>query len=245
MLVSVWKSESEIQRSLANARGVAIFSCNVCANLNGTGGRRGLRQMKRLLKKWGKTIVVAKTVNVCCSEEIMRQCLRIYIAPVRDRCDALIMLSCAGGVKCAFLCNPGLPVVAALDSIGSGVVSTSIEPIDAGICKACDHCVLTYTAGICPLSGCPAKKKYGPCKNAPREGTACVIEPDRECVWKKIEERGGDPAALADMAEIHGDKSYQRLPAVPFQGSATIVRHTSGWFMARIPGISWLIDLVK
>jgi len=66
MLVSVWKSENEIQRSLANAQRVAVLSCNVCANLNGTGGKRGLRQMKQLLKKWGKDIVVARTVNVGC-----------------------------------------------------------------------------------------------------------------------------------------------------------------------------------
>ncbi len=244
MLISVWKSENEIQKALENAQRVAVFSCNVCANLNGTGGRRGLRQMKRLLKKWGKEIVVAKTVNVCCSEEILRQYLRIYIEPVKERCDALIMLSCAGGVKCAFLCDPGIPVVAALDSIGSGVVSTSMEPIDVGICQACDHCVLTWTGGICPLAGCPARKKYGPCKKAPKEGTACAIDPDRECVWKKIEQKG-DMAALAAMEKIHGQKDYERIPAVRFRGSPGIVRKTSGWFMARIPGISWLIDLVK
>lgn len=244
MLVSVWKSENEIQQALAGARRVAVFSCNVCANLNGTGGRRGLRRMKQLLKAWDKKIVVARTVNVCCSEEVMRQCLRIYIEPVKDRCDALIMLSCAGGVKCAFLCDPGIPIVAALDSFGSGVVSTSVEPFDAGICQSCDHCVLTYTGGICPLAACPAKKKYGPCKKAPQEGTACGVDPDRECVWKKIEQTA-DMASLAAMAELHGSQNYERLPAVRFKGSPRFVRKTSGWFMARIPGISGLIDMVK
>ncbi|MEW6078140.1 MAG: methylenetetrahydrofolate reductase C-terminal domain-containing protein [Thermodesulfobacteriota bacterium] len=244
MLVSVWKSENEIQRSLSDAQRVAVFSCNVCANLNGTGGKRGLKQMKRLLKKWGKEILVARTVNVCCSEEIMRQCLRIFIEPVKDRCDALIMLSCAGGVKSAFFCDPGIPVVAALDSFGSGVITTSMEPLEAGICQSCDHCVLTWTGGICPLAGCPAKKRYGPCKKAPVEGIACGIEPDRECVWKKIEKKG-DLAALAVMAEIHGCKDYERLPPAAFNGSPGFVRKTSGWFMARMPGISGLIDLIK
>ena len=244
MLVSVWKSENEIRQSLANAGRVAVFSCNVCANLNGTGGRRGLRRMKRLLKDWKKEIVVARTVNVCCSEVIMRQCLRIFIEPVKDRCDALIMLSCAGGVKCAFLCDPGVPVIAALDSFGSGVVTTSMETVEAGICQSCNHCVLTYTGGICPLSACPAKKKYGPCKKAPEEGLVCGVDPNRECVWKKIGQKA-DMTVLKAMAELHGSRDYDRLPAVPIKGSPDIVLKSAGWFMARIPGISGLIDMIK
>jgi hypothetical protein len=244
MQIALWKSEDEIRQALAGTRRVAVFSCNVCADLNGTGGRRGLRQMKRLLKKWGKGITVARTVNVCCSEEIMRQCLRIYLQPVRDRCDALVMLSCAGGVKCAFLCDPGIPVVGALDPHGSGVIATSVEPIDAGLCKSCEHCVLTWTGGICPLTACPAKKKYGPCAKAPDRGTACAVEPARECAWKKIE-RKGNPAALAAMAEIHGRRDYERIPAAPVEKSPGPVRKISGWFMARIPSISRVIEMIK
>lgn len=244
MLISVWKSEDEIQQALANVQRIAVFSCTICANLNGTGGRGGLRQMERLLRKWGKDIVVARTVNACCSEEIMRQCLRVYLEPVRDKCDVLVMLSCAGGVKCAFLCDPGLPVVAALDSIGSGVLSTSMQPIDVGVCKTCDHCVLTWTGGLCPVAECPAKMKYGPCKKAPAEGIACGVEPDRKCVWKTIEQKG-NMAVLADLAETHGRKDYERIPSGAFKGSPGVVRKTSGWFMARIPSISRLIDMIR
>jgi hypothetical protein len=244
VLMSVWKSEDEIQQALGDARRIAVLSCNVCANLNGTDGRRGLRQMKRLLKKWGRDIVVAITVNVCCSEEIMRQCLRIYIEPKKESCDALVMLSCAAGLKCAFLCDPGLPVVAALDSIGSGVIATSISSVQAGFCNSCDHCVLTFTGGICPLAECPAKSKYRPCKKAPAEGNVCTVEPERQCVWKTIE-RKGDLVALAALEEKHKRKDYERIPAAVFDGSPAYVRKTSGWFMARIPGISWLVDLIR
>ncbi len=244
MQISVWKSEDEIAQSLADARRVAVFSCNICANMSGTGGRRGLRRMRQLLKKWNKEIVVARTVNVCCSEEIMRQCLRIYIDPVKDRCEALVVLSCAGGVKSAFLCDPGIPVVAALDSLGSAVIATSIDPVAAGICKSCEHCVLTYTAGICPVTACPAKKKYGPCKNAPVETAVCAVNPEQVCVWKTIEKKG-NVQALQELEKRHAGRNYERMPAVGFKGSALPVRRTSGWFMARIPGISGLIDMIK
>ncbi|MFP4445812.1 MAG: methylenetetrahydrofolate reductase C-terminal domain-containing protein [Desulfosudaceae bacterium] len=244
MLVSAWKSDEEIRQSLAEKQNIAVFSCNICANLNGTGGRRGLQKMKRLLKQWGKTITVARTVNVCCSEEIMRQKLRLYIDPVRDRCDALVMLSCAGGVKCAFLCRPGIPVVAALDSTGSGVVATSMSPAEAGLCVTCGHCVLTYTGGICPLAACPARRKYGPCKKAPAEGGACALDPDRDCVWKEIEKKG-DMAALAGLARLHADPAYTRSAPIDPGSRPRLIRRFSGWFMARIPGLSGLVDLVK
>jgi hypothetical protein len=244
MLVSTWKSSEEIQLALGEARCLAVLSCNICANLNGTGGSRGLRQITRLLRQWDKTVVLAKTVNACCSEEIMRQVVRLYINPVRDRCDALVMLSCAGGVKCAFLCDPGLPVVAALDSPGSGVVATSMTPMEVGVCQTCDHCVLTYTGGICPLSACPAKKKYGPCKKAPEAAGPCAVNPEQDCVWTVIEKRA-DMETLSALAELHQQKGYERLPSVAAPSSPTAIRRFSGWFMARIPGIHRLVDMIR
>lgn len=244
MLVSAWKSSEEIEHALSGKQNIAVFSCNVCANLNGTGGARGLHKMVSLLKQWGKSVVVAKTVNVCCSEEILRQYIHIYIRPRRESCDALVMLSCAGGVKCAFLCDPGVPVVAAMDSLGSGVISTSKPFHDVGICASCDHCVLTWTAGICPVSSCPAKKKYGPCKKAPDQAGPCVIDPSRMCVWREIG-KVGDMPALARLAEIHGRENYTRLPPAAAGSTPRWLRRCSGRFMARIPGLSRLVDMVR
>ena len=50
---------------------------------------------------------------------------------------------------------------------------------------------------------------------------------------------------LKAMAELHGSRDYDRLPAVPIKGSPDIVLKSAGWFMARIPGISGLIDMIK
>lgn len=244
MLVSVWKSKQEIEKSLEGAKQVAVFSCNVCANLNGTGGIRGLKKMKALLQEMGKKILVAKTVNVCCSEEIMRQCMRIYIEPEKQGCDAVVMLSCAGGVKSAWMCTPGVPVVAALDSAGSGVVSTSVSTMEAGICTACGHCVLTYTHGICPVTGCPSKKKYGPCKAAPPSSGPCAVDPEKECIWRIIELKG-DMEKLAMLSGLHQDKAYERISPAMAKGTPAPLRRFSAWFMARLFSLSKVIDLVK
>ncbi|MFA6012618.1 MAG: hypothetical protein WC799_21680 [Desulfobacteraceae bacterium] len=128
MLLSSWKSREELEFMLSGMRQVAVFSCSFCANLNGTGGPEALDRMKGLLKDLGIKAVVVKMVNICCSEEIMKQAVRIHLSKVRGACDGLVMMSCAGGVKTAFLCDPGMPVIAALDSMGSGVITRKKGP---------------------------------------------------------------------------------------------------------------------
>jgi hypothetical protein len=131
-----------------------------------------------------------------------------------------------------------------MDSLGSGVISTSRPFYDVGICSSCDHCVLTWTSGICPVSVCPAKKKYGPCKKAPDQAGPCTVDPSRMCVWREIE-KVGDMAALARLAEIHDRKDYIRLPLAEARSTPRWLRRFSGGFMARIPGLSRLVDMVR
>jgi len=244
VLLSSWKSTEELTFILKNMKCVVVFSCNVCANLNGTGGPEGLAIMKDLLKTLGKTIIDARTVNICCSEEIMKQTVRIYLEPVREKCDGLIMLSCAGGVKTAFLCNPGVPVVTALDSIGSGSISRQENLVAKSRCVACGNCVISYTGGICPVSECPAKKKYGPCSKAPVSGEKCGIDESRLCIWKEIE-KIGDLSLLKELENIHKQNAFKRMSPVIKKSMPTPIKKFSGWFMTRIPGISKIVDLVN
>ncbi len=174
----------------------------------------------------------------------MLQAVRIHLRPVRSKCDALVMLSCAGGIKTAFLCNPGIPVVAALDSIGSGMVTRQNNPVALSQCVTCGHCVLTFTGGICPISECPSKKKYGPCKKAEEQEDQCVVSKNRLCIWKEISKRG-DLAQLNELGKLHKKRSLTRIPATESKTTPMPIRKFSGWFMARIPGISRLIDMVN
>jgi hypothetical protein len=245
VLLSSFKSDEELLFLLKDMERVAVFSCNVCANLNGTGGPRGLALMEKRLASFGKTIVKARTVNICCSEEIMRQAIRFHLAPVRESCDGLIMLSCAGGVKTAFLCEPGVPVVTALDSMGSGTISRQESPIVKSRCVACGQCVISYTGGICPVSECPAKKKYGPCKKAPlSEEEPCAVLTDRPCVFREIQKRG-NLTLLKELEAIHQHPGVDRVPPAGKKPTPPRVRALCGWFMARIPSISRFIDLVN
>jgi hypothetical protein len=244
MVVSEFKSEEEIGYLLDNINRLAVFSCNACANLSGTGGPGGLEIMSRLLKKLGKDVVLSKTVNICCCEEVMAETFRIYLNPVKSDCDAILMLSCAGGVKTAYLRHPGLPIITALDSLGSGAITRKEDLVAQSRCLACGQCVISYTGGICPSHECFSKKKYGPCKKAPQEGDRCTFVDHRLCIWKEIEKRG-DLKALKELESFHKSNEAERIAPYRTPASPKRIRRFSGWFMTRIPSIAGLVDKIN
>ena len=173
---------------MSEAKGVTVFACTMCANYSYTGGVRGMQQMKILLSELGIEMAAAKCITMCCGEEIMRQAVRINRRSLSGS-DALVVISCAAGVKSALLCEPGLPVITVVDSVGSVPVTRRYDPVALSYCASCGHCVITYTGGICPLSECPSQSKYGPCEKSPQDNTVCVVNGRRMCIWE------GDRAA--------------------------------------------------
>ncbi|MFH2100376.1 MAG: methylenetetrahydrofolate reductase C-terminal domain-containing protein, partial [Pseudomonadota bacterium] len=195
MIKTRWKPLAEIEEGLASARRVAVFSCGFCANLCGTGGTAGQAAMEGLLRSWGREVTASACLNGCCLGQVMRQAVALYLDPVRDRTDALVLVSCAGGVKSAILANPGMPVVTALDSLGSEAMWDTDHPVATSLCVGCGQCVLTLTGGICPRTACPRGLPYGPCRDFPREGGPCANAPSRLCIWAQILENA-DPKHL-------------------------------------------------
>ena len=244
MVVSEFKSEEEIAFLLKNRKRLAVFSCTACANLSGTGGPGGLEIMNRLLKKLGKDVVLSKTVNICCCEEVMAETFRIYLNPVKSDCDAILMLSCAGGVKTAHLPQPGLPILTALDSVGTGAITRKEDLVAQSRCRGCGQCVISCTGGICPIPECVSKKKYGPCKEAPQEGDRCTFVDHRLCIWKEIEERG-DLKALKELGAFHKSNEAPRITPYKSPPSSKRTRRFSGWILTRIPSLAGLVDKVN
>ena len=229
MIKTKWKPKDEIRYSLKNAKKISILSCGACANLCDTGGTIGMNFLKDLLKEWGKEVVFSRCIIVCCSDETMKQTLRINRGPI-FRSNALVIISCAAGVKSAYMCEPGIPVVAVLDTVGTIPITRQDNPVARSICTSCGHCVITYTGGICPLSECPAKQKYEPCKEAPKNGTQCAVNPHQNCVWKEIAKRG-DLTALKELRQIHKAEEGKRLSPTAGKASPPFLRKLSGWMM--------------
>jgi hypothetical protein len=239
---SGWKSAEEIRYSLGDAKKVSVFACTVCANLSYTGGVRGLKFLKGLLNQWGIETVVTSCITVCCAEEIMKQAVKMYSDSISSS-DALVVISCAAGVKSAFLCRPDIPVVAVTDSVGSVPVSRQDDPVAHSNCTSCGHCVITFTGGICPLSECASQKKYEPCSRYSEAGVACAVDPSRDCVWKEIERRG-DLSALKDLSRIHEDRGEERLSLPERKASPAFLRSISGWMVARAPWFGRFVPFI-
>lgn len=201
MIKTIWKPRSELELALRDVKRVAIVSCGTCANILDTGGETGLRVMRELVQGMGKEVTCEVIAIACCAEELMRPLFKMHAGPL-SKSDAMVVISCAGGVKSAVLSSPGLPVIAALDTIGSAPVSFQDSPVNRSTCSACGQCVLTFTGGICPIGECPSKRKYSPCDKAPTEGTRCGVVPERDCVWVEIRKRG-NMQALAELERIH------------------------------------------
>jgi hypothetical protein len=228
---SAWKSAEELDYMLGDADKISIFACGVCANLSDTGGRRGIRFLKKTLEKGGKQVICTRNVLACCSEEIMRQAVRLSARALRES-DALVMISCAARVKSAFLCEPGIPIVPAADSVGSVPVSRSNDPVALSLCTNCSHCVIGFSGGICPLSACPSRKKYEPCSRYDENDGLCVIDLSSRCIWQEIERRG-DLEALRKLGNLHDKADFQRLVSNGRSPKPRPLRTFSGWVMAR------------
>lgn len=201
MTKTKWKPKVELVYSLKNAQRISIFSCNRCARKYGTGGAKGIRFLKGLLKEMCKEVVFTALVNGSCNEDATKQALKKGKAAI-SRSDTLVVISCGSGITATNLCNPGIPVIGALDTMGIGVSTHQNNIIANSICKGCGHCVITYTGGICPLSKCPKRKKYEPCSKAPKSSIQCTQNPDQDCIWIEIAQVG-DIAVLKDLHKMH------------------------------------------
>ncbi len=251
MVLTEYKSPEEIRHSLGKARGVVVFSCSGCANMNEIGGRRGLKFMKKRLSAWGYSVVAGATPPGICMNAVMENATHKWIQPNRSKVDALLAICCAAGIKNAAYFNPDLKVVAAADPMGvECLLPHNAYYEDAGdymvaheLCLPCGSCVLSFTTGICPLVACPAKSKYGYCKNPPYPGNGCTVKPDQKCVWAIIEKRGGDLEGLGKLKEIHENPDYERIPSIDTP-PRTVKQHTiAGYCGGRSP--SFISDLLR
>lgn len=230
MIKTKWKPEHELEYSLRNFTRVSIFSCGFCASLCDTGGTIGMRAMEAFLRQREKSVILAKVVVSCCSEEIMRQAVRRHRRSL-SASDVLVLLSCSAGVKSAYLVGVGTAIIGALDTIGNTPITSRTGVLAENICATCGQCVLSYTGGICPVSGCPLHLKYSPCQHYGESDGTCVVDALRHCVWKEVAQVA-DWEELAKLQEIHKITSVLEPTTLAGNKVPSWVKRTSGWVMA-------------
>ncbi len=223
MIRAIYKTPEELEYTLKKMEKVAIFACTACAYVNNVGGPEGVDFVKELLKKMGKDVVLAAPILSACWEAAMATAQQELLNPIVSDIDALVVISCLGGVQSANLCKPGVRVIAACDSFGAatqlprGDTRTDLVlnpqkhiPIDG-------HNVHSFTAGIDPEGECPLKTKYGPCNDHPKDDVIqCTENSNHDCVWRiidrEVEKRGGNLADLKGLEKLHKTENYTRVP---------------------------------
>jgi hypothetical protein len=242
------KSAEEIELMVGDYRRLVLFTCVACVARSGVGGAYGMKQMHNLLAGIGKEITLEKTAVAACIETMAVPFVRRHANKIAEA-DAVVALTCTGGMKMFTGLIPYRPVLCPVDMVGSKMIQLNPLVRDSytdlvvnGNCVCCEHCVMAYTGGICPVTACPLGEKalYGPCAEAPEDGSdrRCVIDPDLDCAWVEIRRRGWNLESLEGLRGIH-EKDYPRV--TDFGGeyakkpAPQWLRGTIGWLGARLP----------
>ena len=166
---------------------VFILGCGGCAALLNTGGEPEIQELSDELSS-SVTVTGTSCIMGICIEEFTRAALYQHKDEIK-RADALIVLSCGGGVMAVRNSVDAIEVVSGLRTLGLGAYSGSEERLMTDLCQACGKtCAADSTAGLCVLSLCPLERTDGPCPdNQDLSSETCLSTGDSPCVWWKIE----------------------------------------------------------
>jgi ferredoxin len=204
MIVGKSKPIEEIASSISEFRNLLILACGSCVTVCLSGGDREARVLARELSqdKYHHGRLPSITVNT-----FLRQCepdlLRAHLE-IPEGTDAILSLACGAGVQTVASVITNLPVLPALNTTFLGAMD---EPgLWREKCRGCGDCVLTYTAGICPVTRCAKKIFNGPCGGSSKG--KCEINKEVDCAWQLIVDRLKALGRLEDYEKIMAVKDW-------------------------------------
>ncbi|MEE9401408.1 MAG: methylenetetrahydrofolate reductase C-terminal domain-containing protein [Dehalococcoidia bacterium] len=199
------KSLEEIEQQLEGLERAYIVGCGTCATMTKTGGRDEVLDMKERLQGLGKMVTGWTVIPTAC-DEMTEASLKENEDAIRNA-DCLLVMSCALGVQRVGAYN-GKPVIPALDTLFLGVEDG--PGYFHEVCDQCGHCVLGYTAGICPITACHKGLLNGPCGGT--DNGKCEIDKERDCAWTLIYQRLKEQGRLDLMRKYQPLKNSQVIP---------------------------------
>ena len=161
--------------------------------------------MKERLQGLGKMVTGWTVIPTAC-DEMTEASLKENEDAIRNA-DCLLVMSCALGVQRVGSYN-GKPVIPALDTLFLGVEDG--PGYFHEVCDQCGHCVLGYTAGICPITACHKGLLNGPCGGT--DNGKCEIDKERDCAWTLIYQRLKEQGRLDLMRKYQPLKNSQVIP---------------------------------
>jgi ferredoxin len=199
------KPLEEIEQQLEGLERVYVIGCGTCATMTKTGGREEVLDMKESLQGLGKMLTGWTVIPTAC-DDMTEASLRENKDAIQSA-DCLLIMSCALGVQ-RVGSYIGKPVIPALDTLFIGIEDT--PSLFHEVCDQCGHCVLGYTAGICPVTACHKGLLNGPCGGT--NNGKCEIDKELDCGWTLIYQRLKEQGRLDLMKKYQPPRNSQVLP---------------------------------
>ena len=192
------KPIEEIEQQLEEQDRVYIIGCGTCATITKTGGREEVLEMKERLQNMGKFVTGWVVIPTACDE--MTEATLEENNEAIENANCILVMSCAMGVHRvgSYIDKPVIP---ALDTLFIGMedgIGTFQE-----MCVQCGHCVLGFTAGICPITACHKHLLNGPCGGTNKG--KCEADKKKDCAWALIYQR------LKEQNRLHLMRRYQPI----------------------------------
>lgn len=183
MIVTERKPLDEILEQLRDDRKVFLVVCGGCPEGAKTGTPEEVEKLKKELKEAGREIVGDIRIDFLCNKALVGTRLMRRLDQLA-KADALLVLSCGIGVQ-ATAAIAARRTHPALNTVNMGGFQGLF--MSAERCLECGECVLSYTAGICPITTCSKSLLQGQCGGA--KNGKCEVSKDRPCGWELIWER--------------------------------------------------------
>jgi hypothetical protein len=200
------KPLEEISEELDGLEKIYIIGCGTCATMTKTGGKEEVTDMKERLQNIGKMVTGWTVIPTACDD--MTETSLLENNGAIQSADCLVVMSCALGVQKvgSYINKPTIP---ALDTLFIGVEDGPGNFHE--VCDQCGHCVLGYTAGICPITACHKGLLNGPCGGT--NNGKCEVDSEKDCAWTLIYQR------LEAQGRLDVMKKYQ-----PLKNSQVVLR---------------------
>jgi ferredoxin len=205
MIVGDIKPLEEIVASIEAYRKILIIGCGSCVSVCLSGGEREAEELRRELSS--RSLSDLEDPPEFATANILRQCEKDLVNDFQklpEGTDAVLSLACGAGVQTLADVFDPVPVYPALNTTFLGASDKPGEWSEK--CRGCGDCVLTRTAGICPVARCAKSLFNGPCGGS--QGGYCEIGTGAPCAWTQIYARLKKTGQLQLIHDMHGCKDW-------------------------------------
>jgi ferredoxin len=204
MIISKQKPLEKILDSLLGSEKVFLVGCAKCATVCKSGGEEELFRMQEFLSSSGIEVTGSIVIDETCHMLRTGRDLRSRKDMVEEA-DTLLVMACGAGVQSVSTASPK-KTVAALDTIFLGNIRRLGQFEQR--CSLCGECIVTETAGICPVTICAKGILNGPCGGMSQG--RCETDPESECAWVLIHERLESQGELEKLRKFVPPKDFSR-----------------------------------